>query len=49
MAGKNSKKEPMTKDAAARVQSNADRNPQGKTGQDGFKERAQRAAAKNEN
>ncbi|KAL8800601.1 MAG: hypothetical protein Q9182_005063 [Xanthomendoza sp. 2 TL-2023] len=38
---------PMTKDAAARIQSNTDKNPTRPN--DGFKERAQSAAARNEN
>ncbi|KAL8810985.1 MAG: hypothetical protein Q9200_002147 [Gallowayella weberi] len=37
---------PMTNDAAARIQSNTDKNPT--QPDDGFKERAQSAAARNE-
>ncbi|KAF9971938.1 hypothetical protein BGZ75_001700, partial [Mortierella antarctica] len=37
----------MTSDAAARVQSAADRKPDSNTASSGFKERAQSSAAKN--
>ena len=37
----------MTPEDAARIQSAADRNPNSNTAQDGFKQRAQQAAAKN--
>ncbi|KAF9313519.1 hypothetical protein BG003_005093 [Podila horticola] len=37
----------MTSEAAARIQSTADRNPSSYTSTSGFKERAQSSAAKN--
>ncbi|KAF9105469.1 hypothetical protein BGX27_009610 [Mortierella sp. AM989] len=42
----NAPKTPMTPEASARIQSHADKNP---GSADGFKERSQSAAAKNQN
>jgi len=39
-------KKPMTPTVAAKIQSEADKHPKGKTAETGFKERAQKAAAK---
>lgn len=39
---------PMDKDAAARIQSHADRNPESDTAQEGFAPRAQSAADQHE-
>ncbi|KAF9926170.1 hypothetical protein BGZ67_008248 [Mortierella alpina] len=47
--GSGGKSTPLSSSAASRIQSAADRNPSSKTAVDGFKERAQAAAAKNDN
>ncbi|KAG0001329.1 hypothetical protein BGZ80_006198 [Entomortierella chlamydospora] len=47
--GSDTSKTPMTSTDASRIQSAADRNPSSKTNTEGFKERAQAAAAHNQN
>ena len=42
------KETPMNQEAASRIQSAADRNPNSDSAQSGFSERAQSAAARNE-